>query len=213
MRYYGVAPATIFDIGVADGTPEIYAAFPDAEYHLFDPSRDSLPYMREIAQRLKATVHNVALGDCEGALTIAERPSGGSSVFEEVGEPETPVTARYEVPVRRFDEVIGDFTRPALAKIDVQGAEVLVLKGMGSRLSEIDAVIVETSTIATLHGGPEFRDVFQLLDGHGFVLWDILRLGRRPLDFALAQFDPMFVPAESPLRRDKRWAGQHPLKT
>lgn len=212
MNYYGVAPKTIFDIGVADGTPEIYAAFPDAEYHLFDPARDSLQYMRNIAQQLTATVHNIALGDREGTLTLAERPGGGSSVFEEVGEHETPVTARYEVPLRRFDEVVGDFTRPALAKIDVQGAEVLVLKGMANRLSDLDAVIVETSTIATLHGGPEFRDVFQLLDSHGFVLWDILRLGRRPLDFALTQFDPMFVPAQSPLRRDRRWAGQSPLR-
>ena len=56
---------------------------------------------------------------------------------------------RYDVPVRRFDQVIEHFARPALAKIDAQGAEVMVLSGRGERLSELDAIIVETSTIAT----------------------------------------------------------------
>ena len=208
LKRYGVVPRTVFDIGVAEGTPELYAAFPDAEYHLFDPTRESLPHMQAIARRLRATVHSLALGDREGTMTIAVRSEiGGSSVFEEVGEPETPVTDRYEVPVRRFDRVVGEFTRPALAKIDVQGAEVMVLKGMGDRLADLDAVIVETSTIATLHGGPKFQDVFRLLDGYGFVLWDVVRLGRRPLDIALAPFDPVLVPADSPLRVDRRWVG------
>lgn len=207
LKRYGVAPRTVLDIGVAEGTPELYAAFPDATYHLFDPTRESLPHMQAIARRLKATVHNVALGDHENSMAIAVRSEiGGSSLFEEVGTPPDPVVARYEVPVRRFDQLVGAFSRPALVKIDVQGAEVMVLRGMEGRLPEIDVVIIETSTIATLHGGPEFRDVFQFLDGHGFVLYDMVRLQRRPLDLAFAQFDPVFVPVDSPLRAVKRWA-------
>jgi hypothetical protein len=38
-----------------------------------------------------------------------------------------------------------------------------------------------------------------------FVVWDVLALGRRPLDAALAQIDLVFVPERSPLRRDRRW--------
>jgi FkbM family methyltransferase len=209
LKRYGVAPRTVFDIGVAEGTPELHSAFPDAEYHLFDPTRESLPHMQAIARRLNATVHNIALGDREGTMTIAVRSEiGGSSVFEEVGEPEAPVTDRYEVPIRRFDEVVGEFTRPALAKIDVQGAEVMVLKGMEGRFADLDAVIVETGTIATLHGGPEFRDVFRLLDGHGFVLWDIVRLARRPLDSTLAQFDRYSYPRIRRCARTKDGRGQ-----
>jgi FkbM family methyltransferase len=204
VKRYGLTPKTIFDIGVATGTPTIYDHFPDATYHLVDPTRESLPHMRALAGRLRATVHNVALGDTEGSMTIATRPDMAvSSLFEEVGEAE--ISDRYEVPVRRFDRLVGPFERPALMKVDVQGAELMVLRGAGDRLAEIDILIVETSTIASLHGAPEFRDVFAHLDERGFVLWDIVSLNRRPLDSALAQFDPVFVPVGSPLRADRRW--------
>jgi hypothetical protein len=42
---------------------------------------------------------------------------------------------------------------------------------------------------------------------HGFVVADVLGLKRRPLDDATAQLDLLFVPKESPLRADRRWAG------
>jgi hypothetical protein len=76
---------------------------------------------------------------------------------------------------------------------------------MGGRLDDLDALLIETSLIATLEGGPEFRDVFGLIDGRGWALHDVVGLNRRPLDGALAQIDAVFVPAGSPLRADRRW--------
>ncbi len=208
MKRHGITPKTVFDIGIAKGTPDLYAAFPNAEYHLFDPTQESLPHMQAIAQRFNATIHNVALGDHEGETTINIRQEiGASSLFDEIGIPPDPVVSRYQVKVQRFDQVIADFARPALAKIDVQGAEVAVLKGMGNKIASLDAIVIETSTIAALQGGPEFRDVFHVLDACEFVVYDLVRFARRPLDQALAQWDLVFVPKDSPLRADKRWAG------
>jgi FkbM family methyltransferase len=116
LRRYGLAPLTVFDIGVAEGTPELYAAFPDATYHLVEPTRESLPHMKAVAHRLNATVHNVALGEAGGNVTITVRPEiGASSLFREVGAAE--IASRYRVPVRRFDELFAEpFARPALAR-------------------------------------------------------------------------------------------------
>lgn len=206
LRRYKVEPRTVFDIGVAEGTPWLYEIFPNCDYHLIDPTRESLPHMQAIARRLNATIHNIALGEQEGEIEVIVRSDdiGASSLFQEVGE--VPVSARYIVPVRRFDHLIEGFARPALAKIDVQGAELMVLKGMGEQLHNLDVVIIETSTVATLENGPEFRDVFHELDSHEFILYDIISLNRRPLDGAIAQIDAVFVPRHSPLRSDKRWA-------
>jgi FkbM family methyltransferase len=206
LRARGFQPRTVFDIGVAHGTPELYAVFPDARYYLVDPTRESLPHMEEIARRLDAKVLNIALGDADGELEIGVRTNdiGGSTFYEEIG-PLGP-TYRYPVPVRRFDGVIDSFERPALCKIDVQGSEMRVLRGMGERIHDIDAILIEASVIATIREGPEIAEVIAFLRQQGFVVYDVLGGGRRPLDRALAQLDLLFVKEDSPLRADHRWS-------
>ncbi len=205
LRRRGFAPKTVFDVGVAAGTADLYAAFPDAHLVLIDPTREALPYMREIASRHDAEIHNVALGEIDGEMEIETRLDDikGATFFKEIG-PLGP-TERYPVPVRRFDTLIGEFARPALCKIDVQGAELMVLRGMGERIHEVDALIVETSTIATVADAPEAFDILHFLKQRGFVIFDLLGASRRPLDDALAQLDLLLVKEDSPLRADRRW--------
>lgn len=56
--------------------------------------------MKAIAQRLRAEILNLALGEREGELLIEVRPDdiGASSFFEEIGP--LAGTQRYPVPVR-----------------------------------------------------------------------------------------------------------------
>ena len=68
-----------------------------------------------------------------------------------------------------------------------------------------DALIVETSTIATVKGGAEVESVVRFLGEYGFALADIVGLRRRPLDNATAQLDLLFVPKEAAPRNDRRW--------
>jgi FkbM family methyltransferase len=206
LRRHGFEPRTIFDVGVGFGTWGLYRAFPDAFYHLVDPTPESLPYMEKLARRLRGQVHAVALGDHDGEAKLEIRADiQGSTLLEEVGERDF---LRFErVPMRRFDRLFTNFARPALAKIDVQGAELMVLHGMTDALREIDALIVETSTIATVKGGAEIGAVIEFLGEHGFVVADIIGLKRRPLDGATAQLDLLFVPETAAIRADRRWAG------
>ncbi|UYN95366.1 MAG: FkbM family methyltransferase [Enhydrobacter sp.] len=202
---HGFRPATVFDIGVAFGTWSLYRAFPDAHYHLVDPTPESQPYMRKLAGRLRCDIHPLALGERDGEAELEVRSDiQGSTLLEEVGERDVLRVER--VPVRRFDTQFRHFDRPALCKIDVQGAELMVLAGMTGRLAEIDALIVETSTIATVKGGAEMHDVVHFLHERGFVVADLIALKRRPLDGATAQVDLLFVPEASALRADRRWS-------
>jgi FkbM family methyltransferase len=211
MEQRHLTPVTVIDVGVADGTPWLYETFPSARFLLIDPTPQSLPFMKEWAQRLDAEMFNVALGDRRARLPLNIRPehSGSSSTFfEEVGHAE--VSERREVDVFRFDELVRSVRRPSLMKIDVQGAELMVLRGMGALIHEIDCFVIETSLIATIHEGPEFVDLVMLMNENGFVLFDVIAFTRRPLDYLLAQTDAVFVPTNSPLRRDHRWASVKP---
>lgn len=205
LAAHQLTPRTVFDIGVAYGTPWLYSAFPRAQYFLIDPTRESLAFMTEWSKRLDAEVLNFALGDAEGTHMVDVRPDiGGASLLKEVGPSRT--ASRYPVRVSRFDSVIGRFDLPALCKIDVQGYELPVLRGMGERLAEMDVIVLETSLIATVVDGAEIAEVVGMMAASGFALYDIVGVNRRPLDQALSQVDAVFVRHDSLLRRDRRWS-------
>lgn len=205
LKHHGFSPVTVFDIGVGYGTFPLYRAFPDAFYHLIDPAHESRAYMQRLARRLRCEIHSVALGDREGTAMLEVRGDiQESTLLEEVGPRRVRRIDR--VPMRRFDVLFDTIARPALCKIDVQGAELMVLSGMTGRLGEIDALVIETSTIATVKGGAEVDGIVRFLGEHGFALADVVGLRRRPLDGATAQLDLLFVPQKAPPRSDRRWA-------
>ncbi|HUD52235.1 FkbM family methyltransferase [Parvibaculum sp.] len=210
LKEMGFHPKTVFDIGVAAGTPDLYNAFPDAYFFLVDPTEGSLPHMRRIAGELDAEICSFAVGDVEGEIDIEERLDdiNGASLFRDVGP--LGETRRYSVPIRRFDAAFPDFAPPALCKIDVQGAELMVLRGMGERIADLDVLIVEVSVLSTVDGGPEAWEIIGFLREKGFVIFDIVGMARRPLDNALGTVDLLFIKEDSPLRSDRRWRAAWP---
>jgi hypothetical protein len=75
LRHHGLHPVTVFDIGVAYGTYELYRAFPDAYYHLIDPTHESLHHMRQLARRLRCEIHPLALSNREGSASARPNTS------------------------------------------------------------------------------------------------------------------------------------------
>src|SRR5258708_10354407 len=154
LKAVGLHPATVFDVGVAYGTPDIYHEFGDAKYHLIDAVPQALPYMRRWATKLNASIHNIGIGEADAVMPIdVWEEIDGSTFFKEVGQ--GPDYHSVLVPVKRFDSVFSakDMVRPCMLKIDVQGAELSVLKGVGELIKNIDLLIVETRLINTQVGG------------------------------------------------------------
>ena len=78
-------------------------------------------------------------------------------------------------------------------KIDVQGHEKEVLKGVMGNLSSIKAVQIELSLIPLYSNQETYLYYFNFFLSHGFVVWNLESGFREPDSGRLLQFDVLFV--------------------
>jgi FkbM family methyltransferase len=140
------------------------------DVHLFEPdSRNVALIERTIARRGdRATLHPIALSDAAGeARFFRDMESGhrGSLVFD----PGRRVTI--SVPTMRFDDLDIHLEQLVLVKIDVEGAEELVLGGAASLLAARPVILLEC-----YHRG-EGSAVHLLAHGHDYTLLDVFTGG------------------------------------
>jgi FkbM family methyltransferase len=207
-RAQGFAPAAIVDVGVATGTPELYAAFPEARLLLVEPLREYLPALDGLRATRGAEVELAAAGRAAGTteLTVHRVLACSSIVGERTGD-EADVTRR-EVPVVRVDELCAarGIDGPYVLKVDVEGFELDVVAGAQGILPRTELVLLEVSLFQLNGANPQLGDVVCAMRDLGYVVYDVYNGHLRPLDGALAQLDLAFVRDDGPFRRTHAYA-------
>jgi FkbM family methyltransferase len=201
LKSLGFEFRTVIDVGVAFGTPAIYRAFPRARYFLVEPVAECRPVLEELKRRLNAEYFLVAAGAENGEATFnVHADISGSSMFSQAeGKALDGETRR--IAMRRLDSLLPEtLERPVFLKVDTQGAEIEVLKGLGKRIGEIDLLVLEATLMPLRNGIPQFADIVRFCDEAGFAVYDLLEGHMRALDGALAQIDVAFVRKDSVLR-------------
>jgi FkbM family methyltransferase len=206
----GVSPCTTIDVGAAfgDWTRSCAAVFPEAQYVLVEPLQEFRPALDATADAVTGIVIPAAAASAPGQGTLnVHRDLVGSSLLREREGPEVDGNPR-QIDVVSIDSLVAErsLEAPFLIKIDVQGAELEVLAGAHETLVSTVALIVEVSFFSFYVDGTAFEALVAALRQAGFVVFDIQNLNRRPLDGALAQADVIFVPEDSPARREHVYA-------
>jgi FkbM family methyltransferase len=198
----GLRPATVIDVGVADGTPELYEAFPKAKHILIEPLQEYARPIAEILRRYDAEHVCAAASDEVGVveLHVHGDMSSSSTLRETEGRHVDGLVRR--VPAVTIDQICRDkrLAGPYVIKADVQGAELRVLDGAGASLASSELILLEVSLFQFYVGGPQFYDVINYMNDRGFVVYEIFGGHNRPLDGALAQVDLAFVKKDGMFR-------------
>lgn len=207
QEYY---PDIILDVGVANGTNELYETFPESEIVLFEPLVEFLPIMENIKKNYPLTaIEMCALGDKNDVITINVHPDlVGSSVFLEEEDSNVNGIPR-EVEMKTLESFADkyDLTKKSiLLKVDVQGAEINVLKGALLLFKNIDVVILETSLFNFFNNNIILSDLIAFMDANDYVIYDMFGFLNRPIDGALAQVDVAFVHKSSRFREIQKFA-------
>ncbi len=173
------ADAVIFDVGAnrGDWSGMVLGVRPGATVHMFEPQPALVGRLRErFAAFPNALVHGVGLGELPGELTLHMYSDDHLASFHVREEQrfETPVQTK--VPVDTVDSVMQrlGLAEIALLKIDVEGHELSVLKGGEAAFSgrHVGAIQFEFGA-PNVNSGVMFRQIYNFLSGHGFLLFRI----------------------------------------
>lgn len=173
--------ATIIDVGANRGQFALAARarFPEARILSFEPlARPGAVYRRVFAGDTRATLVPVALGVSDGWAELHRSRRDDSSSLLPIGPlqrtvfPGTDEVTVEKVPVRRLDSVLRNesLAHTVLCKIDVQGTELDVLRGLGETIARIDLIMIELSFVPFYTGQSLFSDVDAALRGAQFTL-------------------------------------------
>jgi FkbM family methyltransferase len=209
LRLYRSAappPKTVFDIGVGEGTPWLYEAFPAAHFVLVEALEDFRPAIERILQKYDAECHYCCLGETEGEAEFRVRAglltSSGMHALNEdfcalLDDSRKPEEKIRRIPMRTLDSIAPDCPTPLLLKIDVEGAEMGVLKGGVNTVRSADMILVETSIASRFQGGSDLIQVGSWLQQFGFGLFEIVNFATVGPRRITSYVDAVFVRRDS----------------
>lgn len=172
LKQMNIEPKIVYDIGacVLHWTRKAEEVWPNASYYLFDAAESS----RSFFSRTKHRFYIGPLSDEDGkVITFYEDVNnpGGNSYYKET-------TGHYndnhavEKTAYTLDTIIehNNWEWPDLIKMDIQGAELDVIKGSPIAFSKASDIILEAQHVEYNEGAPQADEIITYLSSIGFKL-------------------------------------------
>jgi FkbM family methyltransferase len=181
----------IVDVGVREKTGELIEAFPGHLHHLFEPVNTFFPDIERNYANVPHVLYPISLSDRDETkyLSVTSLLRDGVATHSRIVDQYILVDGQEviscaPIDVRRFDSLSSVFNTDFLLKVDVDGFDLEVLKGFGSKLELASIVVIE----ATYHNWLQRAGY---LEQNGFQLLDIVDLVY--YGDTLYQFDLAFI--------------------
>jgi FkbM family methyltransferase len=163
-------PKVIYDIGasVQHWTRKAKEVWPNANYYLIDAAKSVEPFLQTDPYAI------AVLSDTDGKIVDfyedANNP-GGNSYYKETTGAFTETHKQRRVTAT-LDQLVfqNGWKLPELIKLDVQGAEVDVLKGAKNTIMTCKDIILEAQHTNYNEGAPKINQVIEFMESIGYKL-------------------------------------------
>jgi len=195
LRSLGFDVHTVIDVGVNHGTRPLYDAFEDCSFVLVDPQRNAETLLRDRPARYVFV--NKGLAAVPGRVTLREQDAGKTTFLERTALTASPTVARYEVETITLDALFDttDLEPPIGIKIDTEGYELEILKGLTRHWDLVRFVICEASVRRRFVNSYQMSELISYMLERDFMFFNFLNeVDQRP-----RYYDVLFVPRTSHL--------------
>jgi FkbM family methyltransferase len=189
QRFYKAADVkTILEVGARDcGETKVFAqTFSKASIYTFECNPQTLPLCRKVAKQYPAiTLVEKAVSDTNGSVdffpidpektetTWKDGNPGASSLLQASGKypVEKYVQKKITVEATRLDAFLESqkISQVDVMWMDIQGAELMALKGLGQRLQDVKIIHTEVEFMEIYSGQPLYKDIQAFLQKNGFT--------------------------------------------
>jgi len=196
---------TIVEVGARDcrETLGFHTLFPQAAVFAFECNPATLPQCREAVRGVaNVTLIEKAVSDKSGPVGffaidqaqtktgVADGNPGASSLLRASGNFELETYVQHEVAVTAT--TLAEFLAERklagidLLWMDIQGAELMALQGLGARLADVAMIHLETEFIEIYRGQPLFPEIRDFLRSRGFSFLGFTVYSRHSADAVFA---------------------------
>lgn len=193
LREMGVPVGTVIDVGILTSTYDLIKVYGDVHQVLIEPIIEFEDRIRANYDKfgIKYDLVQVAASDKDGETQMRTNSvRDGVEITHARMASDNNAPGEYRtVPMRKLDTIMAErnLDKPYLLKIDVDGAELEILKGAHQTLKDASVVCVETGIFNMFERAEAIR-------AYGFQIFDIVDICYYNNQFV--QADLIFVKTE-----------------
>lgn len=195
LNQKGFSPNIIYDIGAFKGgwSREIQTVFPEANFYLFEANEDNRGDLS--LQKFPFFIELLGNEEKEVLFHHTHIPSSGESLFlEQTSFFNESNAQKRTLKMNTLSSVVKkhQIPMPDMIKMDVQGAEKLIIEGSLPLVCLAEVIILETKILEYNLGAPLIHELISLMTSKGYRILDVLEWHYLPTG-ELNEVDLMFV--------------------
>lgn len=195
---------TIIDVGACDGDfiRKFKPIFSESEIFSFEPNPEAFRKLSDyFFHDKKIKTFNIALSNIKSEIDFYVSENAGSSSMLEMGEthkinlPYSATNKKIRVKCDLLDNIFSsvELIPPVMLKLDVQGAEKLVLEGAIKTLERVDIIYTEINFQELYKNSVLATELFSYLTQFNFKLIGIENLHQSLIDGSFMHADAIFI--------------------